>query len=124
MQLHGLLLAGIAVLALAGCASEQLASYVGKPVTEPILDYGPPTSVLELGENRRAYQWARVNSGVVPITSPSYSTVYGPGGVATVNTTTTSYIPYSENCVYTLTATRSGDAWIVDGYRKPTLACE
>jgi hypothetical protein len=41
-------------LALVGCASQIMAGYVGKPITEPMLHYGPPANAVDLGENKRA----------------------------------------------------------------------
>lgn len=114
----------LAAVLLTGCASQILDSYVGKSITEPILDYGPPTSVIDLSDGRRAFQWARTNSGVIPISTPTTTTIYGSGGYATAYGTSTTYVPYSNDCVYTLTATRSGNDWIVDGFRPPSLACE
>ncbi len=38
--------------------------------------------------------------------------------------TSTACMPCSQTCAYTLTAVKSGDQWIVDGFRKPTLGCE
>lgn len=109
---------------VSGCASQILSSYVGGSIEEPILDYGPPVNVLELSDGRRAYQWRIAQSGVVPMSSPSTATVYGSGGYATAYGTTTTYVPYSQDCTYTLTATRQGNQWIVDGYRQPSLMCE
>ena len=109
---------------VAGCASQILDSYVGKSIAEPILDYGPPTNILELGDGKRAYQWAMTNSGVIPMTSPASATVYGSGGYATAYGTSTSYIPYSNDCVYTLLASQKGKDWLVDGFRRPTMGCE
>lgn len=96
--------------ALAGCASQIMESYIGKPITEPILDYGPPINVLDLDANTRAYQWKVDASGAVPIYAP--------------NATVATWIPYSNTCVYTLLAQPSGKNWVVTGYRKPTFDCE
>lgn len=109
---------------LSGCASQILESYVGKSVTEPILDYGPPSNVLELANGKRAYQWAVTNSGVMPMSSPTTVTAYGSGGYATAYGTSTTYIPYSNDCIYTLFASQKGKDWIVEGFRRPTLDCE
>jgi len=114
----------IVAICLSGCASQILQSYVGKSVTEPILDYGPPASVVELAENRRAFQWQIDSSGIVPISTPTTASVYGPGGLTTVTSSSTSYLPYSQSCLYTLLATRSEDDWIVDSFREPTFGCE
>lgn len=111
------------IVSLSGCATEILQSYVGKSITEPTLDYGPATNIVELGGGRRAYQWATTNSGVMPITSPTTTNIYGSGGYATAYTSSTTYVPYSNDCLYTLTATQKGSDWIVDGIRQPTLAC-
>lgn len=111
-------------LFVAGCASQILESYVGKSITEPILDYGPPANVVELGDGKRAYQWAMTNSGVIPMTSPASATVYGSGGYATAYGTSTTYIPYSNDCIYTLIASQKGKDWVVDGFRRPTMGCE
>lgn len=110
--------------ALSGCASQIMESYVGKSVKEPILDYGPPANVVELEDGRRAYQWRLTQSGAMPMSSPTYATVYAGGRVATAYGSTTTYVPYSQDCVYTLTARQQGGRWIVDGYRRPTLGCE
>ena len=109
---------------LTACASEVMGTYIGKSISEPMMDYGRPTNVYDLEGNRRAFQWIMNQSGTYPITTPSYGTIYGTGGWATVTTSSTTYVPYSQTCAYTLTATKSGDDWIVDGFRKPTLGCE
>ncbi|WP_414897841.1 hypothetical protein [Rhodovulum sp. YEN HP10] len=109
---------------LTGCASQIMKGYVGKPVTEAMLDYGAPSNVMTLEDGRRAYQWTIQNTGTVAVPTTSTATVYGAGGTATAFGQSTSYVPYSEKCVYTLTASQQGEAWIVDGFRKPRLACE
>ena len=118
------ILALASFLFLMGCASEIMASYVSKSINEPILDYGPPTHIVDLGNNKRAFQWKIDSSGLLPISTPTTSTIYTNGSVATVSSTTTSYIPYSDSCLYTLTAVKSGNDFIVDGFRKPRLGCE
>ena len=114
----------VAVSVLASCASDIMGSYVGKSITEPMMDYGRPADVFDLGGGRRAFQWSINSSGFMPITTPSYGTIYGSNGWASVTTNSTSYMPYSQNCLYTLTASQKGNDWIVDGYRKPTMMCE
>jgi len=108
---------------LAGCATTIMQGYVGKSITEPILDYGPPTNAVDLPDGRRAFQWEINVSGVIPITSTNSATVWGGGTPALVTGTTTSYVPTSSQCVYTLFARPKGDDWIVTGYREPNLNC-
>lgn len=113
-----------AALLVSGCASQIMEGYVGKSVQEPILDYGPPANVIRMNDGRRAYQWSMTNSGVLPMTTPSSATIYGSGGYANIVGQTTTYVPYSNDCLYTLTAQERDNDWIIDGYRKPRLACE
>ncbi|UWQ93390.1 hypothetical protein K3727_14380 [Rhodobacteraceae bacterium M382] len=98
--------------------------YVGRSVTEPMLDYGRPASVFDLPDGARAFQWQIDSSGVVPVSTPSTTYISGSSGWATATTTSTSYVPFSSSCNYTLIAKPKGDDWVVVGYRKPTLMCE
>lgn len=95
-----------------------------KSVQEPILDYGPPKSVVQLNDGQSAFQWKMDNSGVIPVTTPGPATVYGSSGSASINTQSTSYIAYGDECIYTLLARESGNDWVITGFRKPRLACE
>lgn len=115
---------GLGFFILAGCASQIMEGYVGKSITEPMLDYGKPTSVFDLPNGQRAFQWNINNNGVMPITTPTTSTIYGTNGWASVTTNQTNYVPYSNNCVYTLMGEQRGDDWIVVGFRQPRLDCE
>ncbi|WP_227270313.1 hypothetical protein [Roseobacter weihaiensis] len=109
---------------LSGCASQVMQGYVGGSITEPMLDYGQPSGVFDLPDGARAFQWNITDSGVIPVSTPSTTNIYGSGGWATATTTSTTYQPYSQECVYTLLARPQGDDWIVTGFRKPRLACE
>ncbi|EBA02685.1 hypothetical protein RB2150_00959 [Rhodobacterales bacterium HTCC2150] len=101
-----------------------MSNYVGKSIQEPILDYGPPVNVVDMNDGKRAFQWSITHSGAVPIYTPQTATVYGVGGPATVNYSTTTYSPYSQTCLYTLIAVQQGKDWVVEGFRKPNLMCE
>ena len=98
----------VVLLALASCTSQAMNGYIGGSITEPILDCGPPINILELDDGRRAYQWNVITSGYVPVS--------GPG--------TTTYVPYSDSCIHTLTARKVGDDYIVDGYRRTSFFCD
>ncbi|WP_353471794.1 hypothetical protein PVT71_10825 [Salipiger sp. H15] len=113
-----------ALLLCGACASQVMEGYVGKSIQEPMLDYGPPTSTLDLGGGRRAFQWRIDSTGVVPMTSTSSFDVHGSDGHTSAHGTTTSYVPYSKQCLYTLTAVERGKDYIVDGFRKPSFECE
>jgi hypothetical protein len=47
-------LAVAAAIFLAGCQSDVMKGYIGQPLESVIIDYGPPTSVIELGRGQRA----------------------------------------------------------------------
>ena len=113
----------VSMIALTGCATQIMESYIGQPITEAALDYGPPIAFYDLPDGRRAFQWQITSSGAVPMSSPTTATAYGSGGWATVTATSTTYVPYSQTCNYTLIAVEQGDQWIVQDYRQPTLAC-
>ncbi|EJN04939.1 hypothetical protein [Phyllobacterium sp. YR531] len=107
---------------LAGCASDIMKGYIGKPLESVVLDYGPPTNVIEMGPGRKAYQWRKINTNVVPGTSTeevrktrhgrTYQTIETPG-----------YVQETE-CFYTFYADYINGRWYVIDFRKPKLECE
>ncbi|KIC49205.1 hypothetical protein RA29_12190 [Tateyamaria sp. ANG-S1] len=113
-----------AVLTLSACASQVMEGYVGKSITEPMLDYGQPAAVFDLPDGRRAFQWSISSWGSVPIVSTDTRTSGGVGDWADVTRTRTISIPVEETCLYTLYGVPRGNDWIVTGYRQPSLDCE
>ena len=120
LRIAPVVLAGIVFLA--GCASDIMRGYVGKPLESVVIDYGPPANVVDMGPGRKAYQWRKVNTSMVPGTSTeemrrtrygrSYQTVETPG-----------YVQETE-CFYTFYAQFSYGRWYVTDFRKPKLECE
>lgn len=53
------------VFALTGCASDIMKNYIGQPIELIVLDYGPPTTVVDLSQGERAYQWRKISTNVV-----------------------------------------------------------
>jgi hypothetical protein len=55
---------------LTGCSSPQeqlqksMESWVGHPISEYALRFGPPLSSFDMGNNRRAFQWQ--STGLTP----------------------------------------------------------
>ncbi|AXO16941.1 hypothetical protein [Thalassospira indica] len=82
--------------------------YIGQSITEPILDYGPPINIIDLDDGRRAYQWNIVESGIIPISGPN----------------TTTYVPYADSCIHTLTARKVGTDYIVEEHRQTSVFCD
>jgi len=98
-------------------------SYVGKDVTEVVVQYGPPSNVFEMPDGRVAFQW----SITTPIIMPTTTTVnaYGGYGYATGYSTTTGGYVGDQNCVYTLFAQpNSQNSFTVVGFQPPNLMCE
>lgn len=110
------------VLLLTGCASAVMKNYVGGPVETVMLDYGPPTSVLDLGPGQRAYQWRKVSTNVVPGTARSEVRRTRRG--TDVETTETPGYVERQECFYTFYARAAGERWLITSFRKPSLECE
>ncbi len=43
---------GVLLVALAGCASQIMEGYVGRDITDVMIDYGRPSNVIELPDGR------------------------------------------------------------------------
>lgn len=121
-----------AAFILTGCASQIMQNYVGKPVSEAVMDYGPPVAAIETGPEEKAFIWSMEQSTVIPGHSNTSGSVYGVGNSAFFNTqtyTTPSYVASSQ-CAYTLFAKRTRKdidgpaAWTVTGFKAPRLMCE
>lgn len=130
----------IALMALAGCASQIMAGYVGKTLVEPVLDHGPPTYSLEMGDGTQAFAWAMTHETTMPGQVTTTGNVYGTGsaygGVYTGNanvysrTTVTPPQTFTTDCNYVLYAEATSKKpsgpkdWVVTGFRKPSFDCE
>lgn len=118
-SLFRVMAAGVACLFVSGCASDIMESYIGRDITDVVLDYGPPSNVVELPDGRTAFQWIATNT----YTTPTTTSIYGYGNYATATTyggTTSSY-----DCLYTLFARANGNnSYTVTGFKKPSIMCE
>lgn len=113
----------VALIALSGCASEILKSYVGKDVTEVAMDYGPPSGAMDLPDGRRAFMWNRTQTMSMPATT-NYNATQS-GNWITGSSTTYGGGVSSWDCTYTLIGQKNpqGSYTVVD-FRKPSLSCE
>lgn len=110
-------------LLLAGCASEIMKTYLGKDVTEIIMDRGAPDGVMDLPDGRRAFMWNATQSMVIPATTNYSGTVYG-NQVIGHATTTGGHVSTWE-CTYTfLTQKNPHGSYTVVDFRQPSLECE
>lgn len=112
----------LAAAVLAGCASDIMKNYIGQPLESVVIDYGPPTEVLDLGPGERAYQWRKISTNAVSGTSTGEvrDTRHGR---RYIETETPSYVEQKE-CFYTFYARSSGGRWYITNFRKPKLECE
>lgn len=105
-----------------------MAGYVGKPLVEPVLDYGPPTYSVEMEDNTHAFVWAMSDETTIPGHATTTGNVYG-SSVYT-HTTLTPAQTITTDCNYVLYAkatTKKPEGpkdWLVTGFRKPTFDCE
>ena len=117
-----------ASLALVGCASQILNSYVGKDVRQAVVKYGPPANALDMGDGRRAFQWVMNSSYTTPVNATTTGTVNSSGPTAwyTSNTLITGGQTFSYRCVYTLYAKweEARQGWIGVGYETPNIMCQ
>lgn len=112
----------VAISTLAACASDIMKNYVGQPLESVVLDYGPPTTVVELAPGERAYQWRRISTNVVPGSS-SDEIRETRHGTKYETTETLGYVERQE-CFYTFYARQSSGRWFITNFRKPKLECE
>lgn len=135
---HAFLLTAVALLT--GCAAQIMKSYTGKPLTEVVLDYGPPVNAFDVGDGRRAFTWKWSGTVMTPGSATTYG--HGYGSVTAIgntaygsasyygHTTITPPQAFDYTCFYTIFATRQRQdiegpgAWRVVGYREPNLGCQ
>lgn len=113
----------VGAIFLSGCASQIMDGYVGKDVSNAVLDYGPPFHVMDLPDGQRAFQWKMTSVGSVPTTTTVNATAYGNSVYGTA--TTYGGGVYSQTCLYTLIGAKNGQgSYTVTGFRAPSLMCE
>lgn len=111
-----------AAVLLAGCASDTMKTYIGQPVESVIIDYGPPTNILELGWNERAYQWRKISTNVVSGSS-SGEIRDTRRGMRYEEYSTPGYLEEQE-CFYSFYARMQQGRWYITNFRQPKLECE
>lgn len=113
----------IVFMLLSACASEMMKTYLGKDISEVVMDQGPPAGVMDLPNGRRAFIWTRTETIVAP-TYTSINASQSGRWLAGTATTTGGHVS-SWDCVYTFIGqpNRTGGYTVVD-FRKPSLACE
>ncbi len=122
--LSSLILIGL----LSGCASSIMGGFVGKPLQQVMVRYGPPANAFDMGDGRRAFQWVMSSTYVTPTyaTNTGNASVYGNSVMWTQNTQITGGVPITNTCAYTMYGrwSESTKTWVMEGYEKPKLLCE
>lgn len=121
-----------ATVALSGCASAIMKSYVDKPLSEAVMDYGPPITAFDVEPGRRAFIWNIRSSVTLPGTATTTGNLNMSGGAGFYSASTIINPPTTINssCNYTLFAERIPGApegpagWRIVGFRQPHLTCE
>lgn len=114
----------VLAMTLTACASQVMRGYVGKPLQEVMLDYGPPVNAMDMPDGTRAFQWAINSSYVTP--TQVISTTAPVGNVWFTNIQITGGQLISSSCVYTMFARWSEEqrAWVFTDFRRPNAMCE
>jgi hypothetical protein len=91
-----------------GRMEQALSRYVGRPVSEYILDRGPPTSTFEIGPGKKGFQWRIAGQTV--------------GAVVPVSGMLVAVPPKEETCMVSLIASArkpfpAMSDWIVESWR-------
>lgn len=116
------------LLAVAGCATSRLESYIGQDVRRAVVKNGEPSNVMDMGDGLRAFQWAMNKSYTAPVMANSYGNVnaYGNSAYYTNSTMVSGGQTSRWTCLYTLYARwdEARQGWIVEGIEKPSWSCQ
>lgn len=107
------------LMAIAGCASQMMEGYLGKDITEVIMDRGTPSGAIDLPDGRRAFMWTSTQTSVAPVTTSYSGSAYG-GTAMSYGGSVSRW-----DCTYTFIGQRNprGSYTVVD-FRQPSLMCE
>jgi len=102
--------------------------FIGQPVQQAMLKYGPPTNAFDMGDGKRAFQWVVTKQFTTPTNVSSYGHASGYGNHVswTENSTITGGVPIINRCVYTMYGEWKEHlgSWVLVGFEKPKLSCE
>ena len=116
------------LLTLSGCAGSIMNGFVGQPLQQVMVKYGPPANAFDMGDGRRAFQWAISKTFVTPTNASTTGNAYGYGNSVTwtQNTQISGGVPITNSCMYTMYGrwNENTNTWIMAGYEKPKLMCQ
>ena len=118
------------LVALAGCASQQMKTYVGKDIQDVMVDYGKPDNEFNMPDGRRAFQWTKESTSESPRFVDTTETTQEHRRHDDKYVESTTIIHGGETshtkCVYTMFGTwdAARDTWVIVDFKKPSFACE
>ncbi len=118
----------VSILALTSCASAVMERYVGKLMSEAVMDHGMPSSAFDVEPGKRAFVWSR--SMYYSFGGGSTTTGSVIGGNLFASTYVSPAMTTQQTCQYVAFADRirtdieGPAAWHITGFRKPSLLCE
>lgn len=119
-----LILAFALAVSSAGCASQIMQGYIGEPIQEVMIDYGPPINAFDMPDGTRAFQWSMSSTYVTPTNVTTTTTPAG--NMWFTNTRITGGQAITSSCVYTMFARWDDEqrTWIFTDFRRPNMMCE
>jgi hypothetical protein len=119
-----------ALFLLAGCASTVMNNFVNRPVSDVMVENGPPSYSFDTGPNQKTFIWKIIRSSNEP---GVIETSHNAGGFGNdPSTTTTVQLPQQQDydCYYAFYTQKTNGTgqylsdWIVTGFKKPNLSCQ
>lgn len=116
------------LLLLSGCMSTELKRYIGMPIQEAAINYGTPTTMFDMPDGSRVFQWMKTTTYTMPtsITTTGSAVPFGGSVWYAQNAQISGGQQIQSQCAYTLIANWSDTtkAWMVTSYRLPRqLVC-
>jgi len=101
---------------------------VGQPITVAVVRNGPPTNAFDMGDGRRAFQWAKSASYTTPTQVQNRGTASPMGNSVwwQQSSQITGGQTIHSECLYTLYG-RWDDAaqfWRIEGFERPRFMCD
>ena len=114
--MRALAIAMASAVAVGGCAAQMqsdkmekvLSPYIGKSIADFALDRGPPTNTIDMGNNKRGFQWV--------ITKPS------PGAIVPLSGVLIAVPSHHQTCTVAFVASTTKPSpalsdWIIESWR-------
>ncbi|WP_299327595.1 hypothetical protein [Parasphingopyxis sp.] len=102
--------------------------FVGDPIQQVMVRYGPPANAFDMPDGTRAFQWVMDRSYVTPTyqSNTGSATAIGNSVYWSQNTQISGGQPINHRCAYTMYGRWDDnlETWVMTGFERPPLACE